>query len=101
MKNNDTYKVEFNFGLLKDFYGEGFLNDETIPLTGEKIIHRFFENNKSKTEIILSLDLMYDHPESYDDKTKKLLKSIKLERLFEDKGLLLDLNGFEKLPKIL
>lgn len=96
-----TYKVEFNFGLLKDFYGEDFSDDETIPLTGEKIIHTFFEDNKRKTEIILSLNLVYDHLTSYDDQTKKLLKSIKLEKLFDNKGILLDLNDFEKLPKML
>ena len=101
IRQGNTYKVEFNFGLLKDFYSEGFSNDEDIPLTGEKIIHKFFEDNKRKTETILSLNLMYDHLTSYDDKTKNLLKSIKLEKLFDDKGLLLDLNGFEKLPKML
>lgn len=44
---------------------------------------------------------MYDHTTSYDDQTTNLLKSIKLEKLFDDKGMLLDLNGFEKLPKML
>jgi len=101
VRQGDTYKVDFNFGLLKDFYDESFSDDEPIPLVGEKIIHGFSEDNKRKTKIILSLDLMYDHLTSYDDQTKNLLKSIKLEKLFDSKGMLLDLNGFEKLPKML
>lgn len=43
---------------------------------------------------------MYDHPQLYDDETKKLLKSIELEKLFDSNGLLLDLNNFEKLSKM-
>ena len=101
IRQGDIYKIEFNFGLLKDFYDEGFSNDEAIPLTGEKIIHTFSEDNKRKTKTILSLDLMYDHITSYDDQTKNLLKSIKLEKLFDSKGMLLNLSSFEKLPKML
>lgn len=90
----DTYKVEFNFGLLKDIYGKGFSDNEPIPLVEEKIIRVYYENECSNA--ILSLDLMYDHPQSYDTKTKKLLKSIELEKLFGNNGVLLDLNNFKK-----
>lgn len=94
----DTYKVEFNFGLLKDIYGEGFSDNELIPLVGETIIRVYSKNRCSK--VVLSLDLMYDHPQLYDNQTKKLLKSIELEKLFDNSGILLDLDDFEKLPKM-
>ena len=97
-KYYDAYKVEFNFGLLKDIYGEGFSDNEPIPLVGEKILRIYSENECSN--VILSLDLMYDHPQSYDDETKKLLKSIELEKLFDNNGVLLDLADFEKLSKM-
>ena len=100
IRHCDTYKVEFNFRLLKDIYGNSFSdNNETISLTGEKIIRVYSKNGCSK--IILSLDLIYDHPELYDDKTKEFLKSIKLEKLFDNDGMLLDLDGFERLPTTL
>jgi hypothetical protein len=94
----DAYKIEFNFGLLKDIYGESFSDHESISLVGEKILRVYSENECSG--VILSLDLMYDHPKLYDNQTKKLLKSIELEKLFDNKGLLLDLNDFEKLSKM-
>ena len=43
---------------------------------------------------------MYDHPQLYDEPTKKLLKSIELEELFDNNGVFLDLDGFEKLAKM-
>ena len=94
----DAYKVEFNFRLLKDIYDEDFSDNEPMPLIGEKILRVYSENGCSN--VILSLDLMYDHPQLYDEPTKKLLKSIELEKLFDSKGLLLDLNDFEKLSKM-
>lgn len=97
-KYYDAYKVEFNFELLKDIYGENFADDETIPLVGEKILRVYSENECSN--VILSLNLIYDHPQSYDEPTKKLLKSIELEKLFDSNGVLLDLDGFEKLAKM-
>lgn len=94
----DAYKVEFNFRLLKDIYDEDFSDNEPISLVGEKILRVYSENECSS--VILSLDLMYDHPKSYDTKTKKLLKSIELEKLFNSNGVLLDLADFEKLSKM-